>query len=302
MEFEDQRKKYKNLIFTTFNALISSDDIQKMIAKLSFNNYQFAIGKAEQFEAIMNLLSTEYAKRNPLVKVFNISKDDKTKILANEIKQKLDAGRFIVVTVRRNDQLNSQIVACGCFSDYYDTGTLSKTPEMQKLSLREQHMFEIVEIKSDTLEKLAANKYGQLFQATFLCKNQHIKSSPFLAFFIIFLGMTTMYNCNYKYFYGKAIHPSSDRMSDMMNPIILHENHYSDYTFNDGTHISYYFNQLKKNNNYTDKMIKKLKEACKIKMKLFIKEKTYKTMVNILNNIMSSTESVNMKKEKLSKL
>ena len=299
MTFANYRQKYKELIAIAFNELLSSNRIQNIINKLSLNEYEFLIAKEEHAKEAIQLLAHEYWKQNPIAKVFGT--EERAYIVHYDTsKPRIDAGRFFIAI----DKKYNKIVATVACPDFYDSGDLINVIKSRQAPQEQIHLFEILGLTKyhDELEDIAGNKYGKLFCGTAMCKNSNIKTKSFLAIFLGYLAVSTMIKCGYNVWYGESTHKAVTKQTQLVKPIILHECDYSNHTFKDNTPMTYYWDKLKKNENYTEAMIDELKENCKLCIVLYKKDMHYAAMEHLWNNIMIAPGSKQLKKKKLSKL
>ena len=181
-----------------------------------------------------------------------------------------------------------------CGNDYFDAPTPSEQLEGE-YSLNIQHASEILGNKdvADRMRSISNNQYGVLCEQSHLVINKPICPHRLLPIFMTYIVSMTMVMCGYKHCYGEATHPFS---------IALYRNHtagriiadidYSNYVFNDGTDISYYFNRLKTNRNYTDKMVGKLKKKCKVLVIVMDDAKKDTAMIEkLIDNIIKTMSS-----------
>eukprot|EP01084_Bolivina_argentea_P165240 287090_1 len=213
------REQYKKLISTKFNELISLDLNQSVIKKIS-PNHQYLIATKQHHEAILNLLTDEYSKWDPICLVFDFSNEKYGMLFEEIIKSKIDAGRFVIVM----NKINKELIACLCCGDYYDVFDSSNHKQKQiKLSRTEQHIFEIISCteQPNKLDKYAGNKYGKLCHFSHYARKS--ESHSLVAPFLLMLGIWTMFNCNYKNCYAETVSPSVFKFGLLMELKMLYK-------------------------------------------------------------------------------
>ena len=190
--------------------------------------------------------------------------------------------------------IDDNVVCSVCASDFYDAPTLKSNPPRNP-PLNIQHLMEINSSKVDenVIRKFTNDKYGVLWNGGNMVINTEHKQNKgkYLAFALFYLMMRTMYECGYQMCYGNNTHPFMDRIVGQYNPTILHEVDLSDHTFNDGTHISQYFEKLQSKRNYTDQMVDSLKKRLKKQLIVFDMAPTNEIMSKIAYNIMRKINS-----------
>ena len=169
----------------------------------------------------------------------------------------------------RNKYTEDRIVSMICCSDYFDAPNVNELFTSSDFPRYAQHVEEIF-ANENVVNQCAAysnNEYGVLCQGSHLVTNKEVIVSPLLSLFMVHLHGKLSLSCGYKYYYAEFTHPFSiniSRKAAQTGGKILSDIDYSNYTFKDGTHIDYYFDKLRKNKRFPQKMITKLKERCKI--------------------------------------
>jgi len=235
------KENAKHILAGNFEQLLSLNETQRMIRNLGFQQYTFSIGRCEQLEEVLNLVSETYAARNALTLLFRVTPHRLAYLMKPFLSKLVKLGKCFIAMEKETDK----IVASLCLEDHYDNIQAAVTWNKQRgeILINEQHQFELLAIVHKLahyqLESTAAEQHGKLYHCTFAAKRQSQSAEKGLFSFLLYLALRTVN----AHIWTDSTDPAQTRLFvNTFHAELLQNVDFSEHIFDDGTHLKSYSN------------------------------------------------------------
>eukprot|EP01084_Bolivina_argentea_P047702 87915_1 len=269
-----QRHKFQVLFKNVFQHFVNSSMLKNLLSTLSLSNFSFHIAGKDEKDEILNL-TQNYGFVSDKASVFatlDLTMDE-MKYIASEdlVGHFIETDRSIVIKDRRD-----QTVGFFSFTDFMDDYAHFGVIEANKvpgntLPSKVCHVAELLNfgetymIKSITKNGEVKFKYGDCGHAGMVVINPKYRNLGLpvvVRMFILYL----MCNMNYKVSISFSVHDSMKKTVSRSSVTKFELVDFSDFVFDDGTKMDYYFKQFASKYGLNDKEMKDIRENCKFQI------------------------------------